>query len=182
MCLLHGDQNYPSHTILGASYTNGFFITPTQHILDSAGKDEGMDGGCIGAPMFYGFAQKGIFAGGTDDVYYDVKNRAIVIDNYINRKSEFTYNGNGWKYNLKVDPRLLPFIKVEQTKDAQWNPVTSYGNVERIYFKNGTYSTHYTREEIRNQSNDATADLVKEARKLYRDPQDGEFVDENQTA
>lgn len=46
-----------------------------------------MDGGCIGAPMFYGFAQKGIFAGGTDDVYYDVKNRAIVIDNYINRKS-----------------------------------------------------------------------------------------------
>lgn len=143
-----------------------------------------MDGGCIGAPMFYGFAQKGIFAGGTDDVYYDVKNRAIVIDNYINRKSEFTYNGNGWKYNLKVDPRLLPFIKVEQTKDAQWNPVTftSYGNVERIYFKNGTYSAHYTREEIRNQSNDATADLVKEAIKLYRDPQDGEFVDENQTA
>lgn len=141
-----------------------------------------MDGGCIGVPMFYGFAQKGIFAGGTDDVYYDVKNRVIVIDNYINRKSEFTYNGNGWKYNFKVDPRLLSFIKVEQTKDAQWNPVTSYGNVERIYFKNGTYSTHYTREEIRNQSNDATADLVKEARKLYRDPQDGEFVDENQTA
>ena len=174
--LVHGDQNYPSNTILGASYTNGFFITPTQHILDSAGKDEGIDGGYIGAPMFYGFAQKGIFAGGTDDVYYDVKNRAIVIDNYINRKSKFTYNGNGWKYDLKIDPRLLPFIKVEQTRDAQWNPVTSYGNVERIYFKNGTYSTHYTREEIRNQSNDATADLVKETRKLYRDPQDGEFV------
>ncbi len=174
--LIRGDQNYPSHTILGASYTNGFFITPTQHILDSTGKDEGMDGGYIGAPMFYGFAQKGIFVGGTDDVYYDVKNRAIVIDNYINRKSKFTYNGNGWKYDLKIDPRLLPFIKVEQTRDAQWNPVTSYGNVERIYFKNGTYSTHYTREEIRNQSNDATADLVKETRKLYRDPQDGEFV------
>ena len=174
--LIHGDQNYPSHTILGASYTNGFFITPTQHILDSTGKDEGIDGGYIGAPMFYGFAQKGIFVGGTDDVYYDVKNRAIVIDNYINRKSKFTYNSNGWKYDLKIDPRLLPFIKVEQTRDAQWKPVTSYGNVERIYFKNGTYSTHYTREEIRNQSNDATADLVKETRKLYRDPQDGEFV------
>lgn len=174
--VFHGDQKYPSNTILGASYTNGFFITPTQHILDSTGKDEGMDGGYIGAPMFQGFAQKGIFAGGTDDVCYDVKNRAIVIDNYINRKSKFTYNSNGWKYDLKIDPRLLPFIKVEQTRDAQWKPVTSYGNVERIYFKNGTYSTHYTREEIRNQSNDATADLVKETRKLYRDPQDGEFV------
>ena len=174
--VFRGDQNYPSHTILGASYTNGFFITPTQHILDSANKDDGMDGGYIGAPMFSGFAEKGIFAGGTDDVYYDVKNRAIVIDNYINRKSEFTYKNNGWKYDLKIDPRLLPFIKVEQTRDAQWNPVTSYGNVERIYFKTGTYSTHYTREEIRNQSKDTTADLIKEIRKLYRDPQDGEFV------
>lgn len=173
---LHGDQNYPSHTILGASYTNGFFITPTQHILDSAHKDDGMDGGYIGAPMFYGFAEKGIFAGGTDDVYYDVKNRAIVIDNYINRKSEFTYKNNGWKYDLKIDPRLVPFIRVEQTRDARWNPVTSYGNVERIYFKNGTYSTHYTREEIRNQPKDTAADLIKETRKLYRDPQDGEFV------
>ena len=174
--VFRGDQNYPSHTILGASYTNGFFITPTQHILDSANKDDGMDGGYIGAPMFSGFAEKGIFAGGTDDVYYDVKNRAIVIDNYINRKSEFTYKNNGWKYDLKIDPRLLPFIKVEQTRDAQWNPVTSYGNVERIYFKNGTYSTHYTREEIRNQPKDTTADLIKETRKTYRDPQDGEFV------
>ena len=71
---------------------------------------------------------------------------------------------------------MLPFIKVEQTRDAQWNPVTSYGNVERIYFKNGTYSTHYTREEIRNQPKDTTADLIKETRKTYRDPQDGEFV------
>ena len=149
--LTHGNQTYPSKSILGASYTNGFFITPTQHIPDSAGKDDGMDGGYIGAPMFSGFVKNGIFAGGTDDVYYDVKNRAIIIDNYINRKSEFTYKNNGWKYDLKIDPRLLPFIKVEQTRDAQWNPVTSYGNVERIYFKNGTYSTHYTREEIRNQ-------------------------------
>ncbi|MFR0628477.1 mucin-binding protein [Limosilactobacillus mucosae] len=174
--LLHGNQNYPSKSILGASYTNGFFITPTQHIPDSAGKDDGMDGGYIGAPMFSGFVKNGIFAGGTDDVYYDVKNRAIIIDNYINRKNKFTYNNNGWKYDLKIDPRLLPFIKVEQTRDAQWNPVTSYGNVERIYFKNGTYSTHYTREEIRNQPKDTTADLIKETRKTYRDPQDGEFV------
>ena len=174
--LTHGNQTYPSKSILGASYTNGFFITPTQHIPDSAGKDDGMDGGYIGAPMFSGFVKNGIFAGGTDDVYYDVKNRAIIIDNYINRKSEFTYKNNGWKYDLKIDPRLLPFIKVEQTRDAQWNPVTSYGNVERIYFKNGTYSTHYTREEIRNQPKDTTADLIKETRKTYRDPQDGEFV------
>lgn len=43
-------------------------------------------------------------------------------------------------------------------------------------------TTLVKKSEIRNQSNDATADLVKEAIKLYRDPQDGEFVDENQTA
>ena len=176
--LLHGNQNYPSKSILGASYTNGFFITPTTHILDQYGKDEGEDGGFIGNPMFYGYAQKGIFSGGTDDVYYDVKNRAIVIDNYINRKSKFTYDNNGWKYELKIDPRLLPYLKSEQTYNAQGQKYITYGKVGRVEFKNGTFSTHYTREEIRNQSSTSTNDLTKRTSSLDRTPEDGEYVAE----
>ena len=177
--LFHGNQNYPSKSILGASYTNGFFITPTTHILDQYGKDEGEDGGFIGNPMFYGYAQKGIFSGGTDDVYYDVKNRAIVIDNYINRKSKFTYDNNGWKYELKIDPRLLPYLKSEQTYNAQGQKYITYGKVGRVEFKNGTFSTHYTREEIRNQSSTSTNDLTKRSTSsLDRTPEDGEYVAE----
>lgn len=176
--LLHGNQNYPSKSILGASYTNGFFITPTTHILDQYGNDEGEDGGFIGNPMFYGYAQNGIFSGGTDDVYYDVKNRAIVIDNYINRKSKFTYDNNGWKYELKIDPRLLPYLKSAQTFNAQGQRYITYGKVGRVEFKKGTFSTHYTREEIRNQSSTSTNDLTKRTSSLDRTPEEGEYVAE----
>ncbi|AJT50490.1 hypothetical protein LBLM1_05145 [Limosilactobacillus mucosae LM1] len=177
--LLHGNQNYPSKSILGASYTNGFFITPTTHILDQYGKDEGEDGGFIGNPMFYGYAQKGIFSGGTDDVYYDVKNRAIVIDNYINRKSKFTYDNNGWKYELKIDPRLLPYLKSEQTYNAQGQKYFTYGKVGRVEFNKATFSTHYTREEIRKQPSTFTNDLTKpKPSSLGRTSEAGEYVAE----
>ncbi|MDF9444433.1 hypothetical protein P5Z58_04675, partial [Limosilactobacillus mucosae] len=182
--LSHGNQTYPSKSILGASYTNGFFITPTTHILDQYGKDEGEDGGFIGNPMFYGYVQKGIFSGGTNDVYYDVKNRAIVIDNYINRKSKFTYDNNkGWKYELKIDPRLLPYLKSAKTFNAQGQRYITYGKVGRVEFNKGTFSTHYTREEIRKQPSTFTNDLTKpkQPSSLGRTSEAGEYVAELNT-
>ncbi|MGN1335867.1 MAG: hypothetical protein ACI4VD_04835, partial [Limosilactobacillus mucosae] len=88
------------------------------------------------------------------------------------------YDNNGWKYELKIDPRLLPYLKSEQTYNAQGQKYITYGKVGRVEFKNGTFSTHYTREEIRNQSSTSTNDLTKRTSSLDRTPEDGEYVAE----